>query len=115
MMAEALQSLNSYLNTLPANVCVWGNGATFDMTLLEAVYELTGIECPWNNERVFWTVRDLRTLVDLANLDKKTVPFTGTPHVALDDALHQAEIAVACFRKLAAGNQVTATVVEDQW
>ena len=100
LLTRALQGLNAYLATLPANVCVWGNGPTFDMTLLEAMYAATAIECPWNNKRVFWTVRDLRTIIDVAEFDKRSIPFTGTPHYALDDAIHQAKIAVACFQKL---------------
>lgn len=113
-LTRALQGLNAYLNGLPANVCVWGNGPTFDMTLLEGMYHATGIECPWNNERVHWNVRDLRTLIDVADFDKKTIPFTGTPHYALDDAVHQAKIAVACFHKLR-GGVFQHSQEDDQW
>ncbi len=70
------------------NVKVWGNGSTFDISLLEYAYDLLGWDSPWQ----FWNVRDCRTVEDLATgiFDKKTVTREGTAHHALDDAKHQA-------------------------
>lgn len=47
---------------------IWGNGATFDISILENAYaqlnrEKFEIEVPWK----FWDIRDVRTVVDLAN------------------------------------------------
>lgn len=114
-MQQALQGFNAFIRSLPANVCVWGNGATFDITLLDGAFDalaLTGCVPVWRNN--FWCVRDLRTLMDVVDLRKESIPFTGTPHVALDDAIHQAKLAIACFDAL--NGKLPATVQEDeQW
>jgi hypothetical protein len=75
---------------------VWGNGSGFDVNLLEDVYELSGRACPWQ----FWQARDLRTVVDLAEINKKEFPREGTHHNALDDAKYQALLAIEGIRRL---------------
>ena len=42
---------------------VWGNGATFDISILEDAYIQTSQAIPWK----FWNVRDVRTVVDIAS------------------------------------------------
>lgn len=64
---------------------VWGNGSTFDISILEAWFGLLGKEVPWK----FWNVRDVRTVVDLLDIPKKNMVFEGTAHNALDDVIHQ--------------------------
>lgn len=76
------------LNSDPDKVRVWGNGAAFDNAILEHAYK--GRQ-PWR----FWNDRCLRTLLDIVGVDlKKEIPFVGTPHVAADDAAHQARIVI---------------------
>lgn len=74
----------------PEPVCVWGNGATFDITLLEVSYrKLFDVKPPWG----FRAVRDCRTinsLVDGWGLPDIPRPVTNTAHNALDDAIYQA-------------------------
>lgn len=67
----------------------WGNGATFDITILENAYKATHLSVPWK----FYSVRDCRTVVDLASgiVNKDEVEFHGVKHNALDDAKHQAK------------------------
>ena len=72
---------------------VWGNGSTFDITILENAYKIIGdIPHPWK----FWNIRDLRTLVNAASVigfNHKQLKHVGVYHDALADAVHQAKIA----------------------
>jgi len=72
----------------------WCHGATFDVPLLDAAYRACGIPAPWE----FWSVRDTRTLYDLAGV--KVDRLGGTHHHALDDAINQAEAAALALRIL---------------
>lgn len=69
-------------------VKVYGNGATFDLTILGEAYKLAGIHRPWRwgNERCFRTIRNQYPQVVYDVNDKK-----GTAHNAVDDAIFQAE------------------------
>jgi hypothetical protein len=82
--------------------CVWGNGATFDITILEyAFLKCLGRKAPWP----FWLVRDCRTIKDVAAplMREPASPFKGTAHNALDDALHQAAWVSKMWQKLRGG------------
>ncbi len=70
---------------LSKGVQVWGNGATFDIAILEHAYQ--GQE-PWE----YWQVRDVRTVVEMAKgiVSKDDVEREGVAHNALDDAVYQA-------------------------
>jgi len=94
----ALHCLTDFLSD---EGCVWGNGATFDITILEHAYLAASQMPPWDH----WNVRDMRTIVDIAEtdamgFDRKWVKFEGTPHVALDDAKHQARVISAAYMHL---------------
>lgn len=76
---------------------VWGNGATFDITILEHAFTKTGLAIPWK----FYDVRDMRTIVDAAaalGFVKRSIPFQGVEHNAIDDAIHQARVISACWQ-----------------
>lgn len=83
-LGKVLEDLRDFL---PGDVKVWGNGSNFDIGKLETAYGYYNI--PWK----FWNIRDVRTVVDLAEglVSRKDIPFTGTKHNALDDAIHQAK------------------------
>jgi hypothetical protein len=68
-------------------VAVWGNGATFDISILEYAFMRSLNKAPpWD----FWMVRDCRTVKDLgSHLSVDTGPAVGVQHNALDDALNQ--------------------------
>ena len=68
----------------PKSLCVWGNGAVFDNTILANAYFLTGREPPWK----CWDDRCYRTVKALFNWVVAD-PREGTYHNALDDAMHQ--------------------------
>lgn len=69
-------------------VMLWGNGANFDVAILDNIFSY---EAPWE----FWNVRDMRTIVWAAGLlgfNKDSIEREGTHHSAIDDAVHQAKV-----------------------
>ena len=92
---------------VPKGSRVWGNGATFDITILEHAYLQVAQNHPWD----FWNIRDMRTAVDMADYCKDTIPFAGVAHNALDDSIHQAKVIAWCFSK--ARQTVTKRPAED--
>jgi len=91
---DALQDLCKFLDTTD-RVLVWSH-ATFDMPILMNAFETLDILPPIG----FRDMRDLRTLMDLANLDKMKRERFGVHHNALDDAKFQASYASDAFVKL---------------
>ncbi|EMJ4790229.1 3'-5' exoribonuclease [Klebsiella oxytoca] len=79
---------------------IWGNGATFDNTILRSSYERACLDCPWG----YRNDRDVRTIVELGKaigFDAKTsIPFEGERHNALADAQHQARYVSAIWQRL---------------
>lgn len=98
-LQSALYGLSTWLEPYST---VWGNGATFDISILEDAYAQHKIEIPWP----LWNIRDVRTICDVAShlVYKKDFEFTGTPHNALDDAVHQAKYVSAMWRALKGKN-----------
>jgi hypothetical protein len=88
--------LNLFTEWLPDDPIVWGNGATFDISMLENAYNF---KAPWK----FWNVRDVRTIVDLTQgyVDKGNM--VGTKHDALDDAIHQAKFVSKMYMRIREG------------
>lgn len=83
---------------------VWGNGPTFDITILENLYAAHRLPVPWK----FWNIRDVRTVVDLGERlrccrAKSEQPFEGTQHHALHDAIHEAAYMVNTIKALRGG------------
>lgn len=73
---------------------IWANSPSFDCEILSAAYDAVGLEQPWN----FWAERDFRTL---ESFDFAPEPEqAGVEHDALDDAVHQAEIASETLARL---------------
>lgn len=93
----ALLKLSEFID---ANAQVWGNGATFDNSIVKNAYEKMQMNAPWK----FWNDRDVRTIVELGYQigfnPKRDMPFDGTRHDALDDAIHQAKYVSAIWQKL---------------
>mgnify|MGYP000823010290 FL=1 len=69
---------------------VWGNGASFDNSILRSSYDCIAEDYPWE----YWNDRDVRTMVELGHAinyePQKAIPFEGERHNALADAIHQA-------------------------
>lgn len=83
---------------LGLNDKVWGNGACFDITVLESMFKSVDLLPPWK----FWNVRDCRTIEAIAEgfVSKKAIERKGTHHNALDDAIYQAEYISAMWMHL---------------
>lgn len=92
----ALEDLSKWL---PKDCKVWGNGATFDISMLEDAYRQLKIRVPWN----FWNIRDCRTVLDMYESSRgafnKSVNRKGA-HNALEDAKHQAKYISNMWTKL---------------
>lgn len=104
---KALVSFNFWM-TRSRDLYVWGNGATFDVGILEHAYATVLKQpAPWK----YRNVRDMRTLVDVATacrFDVKSVPPVGVAHSAIDDARYQADVISAAWRHMVALACVTA-------
>lgn len=97
-MQGALRSLSNFIitHTHDDECYPWGNGATFDISMIEHCYRQYGMNPPWP----FWAVRDCRTVEHLSKLDKKTFKREGVHHSALDDAKHQVKYISAMIRTM---------------
>lgn len=103
---EALQALNEFIAGLTTDrsikdIQVWGNGSTFDIGILENVYDQYRIFIPWK----FWNVRDCRTVEEMARgfVSRKAFARAGVRHNALDDALYQVKYVSAMWKAVRAG------------
>lgn len=77
---------------------VWSNGAPFDLVVMEHAWRQTSDKpnpIPWP----FWSMRDTRTLYDVAGVSLKDGGFV-TSHRAVDDAEHQAIVVQRAYKKL---------------
>jgi hypothetical protein len=84
----------------------WGNGASFDISMIEAFiatvthgrHPADQLTPPWK----FWNIRDCRTIKDLGEAAGHHFEGQrkGTFHDALDDAMFQAEWTAFYWRKL---------------
>jgi hypothetical protein len=73
------------------NFYLWGNGASFDISILEsAYYAMKCTTLPWN----FRSVRDVRTILSINPARKDEIPFTEIKHNPINDCKHQ--IAYIC-------------------
>lgn len=81
---DALLHLADYL-TLLGEFRIWGNGASFDVPILEAAYEACGIKVPWKYHQSMC----YRTMKNLYPHIK--APINEMKHSALEDARVQAE------------------------
>ena len=101
-LPDALEALRLFIYTsVGKKAFVWGNGATFDITILESAYQSIDEECPWP----FRGVMDVRTICRACDpyLHRDNFPMTGTLHRAVDDAVHQAGYLSAMWRAIREG------------
>jgi len=102
-LATALHGLtNFWREHCDSQTRVWGNGASFDITILEYQHDVgaVGLTPPW----MFKRIRDQRTIEEAATLlalfDVNEVKSTGTHHNALDDACWSANVICASWKAL---------------
>ena len=80
---EALFQLSDWL-IQQGEIRVWGNGASFDVPILEAAYEKCGIKVPWK----YWQSMCYRTMKNLYPHIQFVEP--DMKHSAIEDARAQA-------------------------
>lgn len=76
-----------------ANIRVWGNGASFDVPIIENMLNACGVPVPWK----FFNIRCYRTIKVLFAIEQGN-KLAGTKHNALDDARHQAQCLMAFLK-----------------
>ncbi|HIE9251547.1 TPA: 3'-5' exonuclease [Klebsiella variicola subsp. variicola] len=68
---------------------------------------------PWE----YWNDRDVRTMVELGQAisfaPKTAIPFEGSRHNTLADAIHQARYVSAIWQRIIAGNQVLQKLMQN--
>lgn len=97
----ACEAINNFLNkngqpAIKNHTIVWGNGPGFDCNILRDLFKVVGLEPEWN----YWNERCVRTAVDLAGIDKKSIKREGIHHNAIDDAMFQAKLIHEAFKVL---------------
>jgi len=105
-LVEALEQFLNFMAENAANgsrtVQLWGNGSSFDCSLLEAAFELADTPFPIPH----WNYRDVRTVVELGKAvglnARYDIPFEGDQHNALADARHQVKYVSAIWQRLTA-------------
>lgn len=92
-VTDAFLELNNFLKD---SKCIWSH-ATFDFVILSETLKRLGIKPLFS----FRAARDIRTLVDLADIDLKELPRnTGVHHDGLDDAIYQVNYCVVALNLL---------------
>lgn len=89
---SALTSFEQWLQSLNATPIIWCKGTDFDISILNHAYRSLYIPVPWK----YSNVRDLRTVFKLANHK----PAYEVQHIAVQDALCQAEDLLAVLHKM---------------
>ena len=68
----------------------WGNGSSFDISIIEDLFAMYGVKPPW----LYYNVYDLRTFKRYIANGAKVDKSAGTDHNALDDAIAQAKFVI---------------------
>jgi hypothetical protein len=74
---------------------IWSNGSGFDVVIAEMAFRELDMKIPWP----FWTIRDCRTIYDLAGVSLKDGGHI-TSHKAVEDAERQAVVVQKAYQKL---------------
>lgn len=87
---------------------VWSNGAGFDVVACESAFKQTLTERPNPIPWPYYTVRDTRTLYEVAGVSLKDKKYgSKTTHRAIEDAEHQAIVVQDAYRNLIKAGLVT--------
>lgn len=100
ILSGVLEQLTHWIGELGLthDVFVYGNGANFDVAMLEHAYKQISDFVPWN----YKNVRDMRTLRDICLRLQLPIEVerNGTHHNALDDAEFQANVIMESLRQI---------------
>lgn len=81
---EVISELNEFIRTNDIQT-IWGNGCTFDNVILRNMYLRHSKVFPLN----YFVDRDVRTIVDVFNIERNDIVFKGIKHNSIDDCKHQ--------------------------
>ena len=95
MLATALSDFYSWFRQVEG-AQLWSQGANFDIPILEAAFDVTGVSMPWK----FWNARDTRTVYEIADFKYHEETRDGVEHYALDDCLNQIKLVRAALERL---------------
>ena len=100
-LKKALSELSDFLSWCSMDTLqLMGNGPEFDNAILSHAYKHCGFsELPWK----YWNNQSLRTVLWMGENvlginPKNDIPFKGTKHHALDDAVYEAELLIAVLK-----------------
>ena len=96
-LTNVLKHFGVWMQDCVDKVKIWGNGARFDIGILEDAY----VACAYND--VPWYFRsemDVRTLVAFAPYIKANYPMLGVEHDPIDDCKHQIRYCVEIWHRL---------------
>lgn len=93
---EVLQTFAKWVgaNNSISKIKPWGNGASFDISIIENLFKMYDIKCPW----LFYNVMDLRTFRRYIANNAKVDKSEGIDHNALDDAINQAKFVIQHYK-----------------
>ena len=97
-LRSALRKFALWYTTLHDGACVWGHGPTFDNVILRNAFERNDIIWPasFRLDRCVRTIADVcTTATDISPFD--LVDFEGTRHVAVLDAIYEAQVILKAF------------------
>lgn len=83
---EVLTLFINWYKQINSKAFVWGNGSTFDISIMENIFRDYGLKEPWTYNKAM----DLRTFKRF-KANGEQVRKSGVNHNALDDALSQAQ------------------------
>lgn len=95
-VANVLTTMTQWYKSIPAEtkkIQVWGNGSSFDISIMEHIFRQLNIGIPWGYSKVM----DLRTFKRFV-AKGVDVRKGGTNHNALDDAKSQAQYVIDQYR-----------------
>jgi len=92
-LADTLEAFYLWCKSLPGIPVVWGNGANFDITLLEAAFKAVNVPVPWHYRNVM-CYRTLTSRFPLPKARKDNIPANTRKHDALADAVYQSRVLI---------------------
>jgi hypothetical protein len=111
--ANALVHLIDFIRGCKVTPFIWANGAADDIAWLRWAFVkgAVGLSEPWN----FRNVRDMRTLMDLAEVDTELLTLDKiVEHNALADATWQAQAVSIAYRKIKNALKVSSQLEDDE-
>ncbi len=100
VLPSALHQFSNWVFTPHSEIEMWGNGASFDNSILGAAYDKIGLQAPWKRDFANRCYRTMKSMYPQIRMPKRE----GTHHNAVDDATSQVNhlILMPAFQELCA-------------